>query len=97
MRVGFLGLGDMGEIIVPRLIDAGYQVTGWNRTLEKAKPLADKGMAVGDSPADVAAKSDVIFSIVTDAAAVEAVALGENGVLSGIAKDSVYIDMSTIS
>jgi 3-hydroxyisobutyrate dehydrogenase-like beta-hydroxyacid dehydrogenase len=97
MRVGFIGLGDMGEIIVPRLIDAGFQVTGWNRTLEKAKPLAEKGMAVGGSPADVAAKSDVIFSIVTDAAAVEAVALGENGVLSGIAKDGIYIDMSTIS
>lgn len=96
MKVGFIGLGDMGEIIVPRLLEAGHQVTGWNRSIEKAKPLAEKGMAIGDSPADVAAKSELTFSIVTDADAVDSVALGENGVLKGIAEDGIYIDMSTI-
>lgn len=97
MKVGFLGLGDMGEVIVPRLIKAGYQVTGWNRTAAKAEPLAAQGMIKAANPAEVAANSDVIFSILTDAAAVREVATGPNGVLDGIREDGIFIDMSTIS
>lgn len=96
MRLGWLGLGDMGQVIVPRLLGAGHEVTGWNRTPGKADPLVEKGMVVAESPAAVAAASEVIFSMVTDAKAVHAVALGENGVLSGIGGESVYLDMSTI-
>lgn len=97
MKVGFLGLGDMGEVIVPRLMEAGYAVTGWNRTASKAEPLVKQGMKQGSSPAEVAAQSDVIFTIVTDAEAVRQVATGPDGVLDGIGKDGVFIDMSTIS
>ena len=97
MNVGFVGLGAMGQVIVPRLMAAGHQVTGWNRSRERATPLIDKGMAWADSPAAVARASDVTFSIVTDGAAVKQVALGENGVLSGMRPGAVYIDMGTIA
>lgn len=97
MKIGFIGLGEMGENIVPRLLDAGYAVTGWNRSPGKGADLVAKGMMLGESPAAVAAGSDIVFSIVTNAAAVKAVALGENGILSGMKKGGIYIDMSTIS
>ncbi|HEU4318478.1 MAG TPA: NAD(P)-dependent oxidoreductase [Acidimicrobiia bacterium] len=96
MDIGFIGLGDMGQGIVPRLLDAGHQVTGWNRTKEKATPLLEIGMKWGDTPREVAAVSELVFSIVTDARAVESVALGEDGVISGLGPDGVYLDMSTI-
>jgi 3-hydroxyisobutyrate dehydrogenase-like beta-hydroxyacid dehydrogenase len=76
---------------------AGYEVTGWNRTRERATPLIDSGMRWAQSPAQVAAGADVTFSIVTDGAAVKTVALGPEGVLAGIKPGSVYIDMGTIA
>lgn len=97
MNIGFVGLGAMGLGIVPRLIAAGYTVTGWNRTREKAAPLTALGMKWADTPRDVAAASDVVFTIVTDAAAVRAVALGEQGVISGLGKNGIFLDMSTIA
>lgn len=96
MDIGFIGLGDMGQGIVPRLLDAGHQVTGWNRTKEKATPLLEIGMKWGDTPREVAAVSELVFSIVTDARAVESVALGDDGVISGLGPEGVYLDMSTI-
>ncbi|HVH71311.1 MAG TPA: NAD(P)-dependent oxidoreductase, partial [Candidatus Dormibacteraeota bacterium] len=96
MRIGFLGLGDMGQAIVPRLIAAGHTVTGWNRTKQKAASLLQCGMLWADSPSEAARASEVVFSIVTDAAAVRAVALGENGIIAGLRKNAVYLDMSTI-
>jgi 3-hydroxyisobutyrate dehydrogenase-like beta-hydroxyacid dehydrogenase len=86
----------MGQGIVPRLLAAGHHVTGWNRTAAKATPLLDLGMAWGESPRDVAAAAEIVFSVVTDGAAVTAVALGDEGVIAGLAPDSVYLDMSTI-
>jgi 3-hydroxyisobutyrate dehydrogenase-like beta-hydroxyacid dehydrogenase len=96
VNVGFIGLGDMGQAIVPRLLEAGHRVTGWNRTKEKAEPLLKRGMLWADSPRQLASGSDVVFSIVTDSAAVKALALGENGIISGLRQDGVYLDMSTI-
>jgi 3-hydroxyisobutyrate dehydrogenase-like beta-hydroxyacid dehydrogenase len=97
VNIGFIGLGAMGQVIVPRLLKAGHAVTGWNRSAERAKPLLDKGMAWADTPRDVAAVSEVIFSIVTDGAAVKTVALRQDGVIAGIRPGSVYIDMGTIA
>ena len=97
MRVGFVGLGAMGAGIVKRLLAAGHTVTGWNRTKEKAEPLITMGMRWADSPRQLADQSEVVFTIVTDAAAVRAVALGPDGVISGLAKDGIFLDMSTIS
>ncbi|HSK06905.1 MAG TPA: NAD(P)-dependent oxidoreductase [Acidimicrobiia bacterium] len=96
MKVGFIGLGDMGQGMVPRLLAAGHQVTGWNRTAEKAEPLMAMGMGWAESPAEVARASEVTLSIVTDSAAVETVALGESGVIEGLGEDAIYADMSTI-
>jgi 3-hydroxyisobutyrate dehydrogenase-like beta-hydroxyacid dehydrogenase len=96
LEIGFVGLGDMGRGIVPRLLAAGHSVTGWNRTPAKAEPLTALGMTWADTPREVAVTSDVVFSIVTDAAAVRAVALGDDGVFAGLGVGSVYLDMSTI-
>jgi 3-hydroxyisobutyrate dehydrogenase-like beta-hydroxyacid dehydrogenase len=91
-----MGLGDMGQCIVPRLLDAGHQVTGWNRTKAKADQLVEKGMGWADSPRELAAGAEVVFSVVTNSDAVRSVALGDDGVISGLSPDSVYLDMSTI-
>lgn len=97
MNLGFIGLGAMGELIVPRLIAAGHGVTGWNRSRAKAAPLIAGGMQFAESPRLVAEKSEIVFSIVTDAEAVRAVALGEQGIVHGLRKGGIYIDMSTIA
>lgn len=97
MNIGFVGLGAMGQVIVPRLLGAGHAVTGWNRTRQRAASLIDEGMRWADSPAAVACASDVVFSIVTDGAAVRAVALGADGIIEGLAPGGVYIDMGTIA
>jgi 3-hydroxyisobutyrate dehydrogenase-like beta-hydroxyacid dehydrogenase len=96
VKVGFIGLGDMGQAIVPRLLAGGHQVTGWNRTREKAEPLFKLGMLWADSPKQLAAESELIFTIVTDSEAVSTLALGENGIITGLRKGSAYLDMSTI-
>jgi len=97
LKIGFAGLGAMGMGIVPRLLAAGHTVTGWNRTKSKAEPLFKLGMRWADSPREIAAGSEVVFSIVTDAAAVRSVALGDNGIIAGLRADAVYLDMSTIA
>jgi 3-hydroxyisobutyrate dehydrogenase-like beta-hydroxyacid dehydrogenase len=86
----------MGARIVERLLKAGHSVTGWNRTKEKAAALVEGGMGWGESPRHLAERSDVVFAIVTDAAAVRTIALGEDGVLAGMKPGSIFIDMSTI-
>ena len=97
MDLGFVGLGAMGQLIVPRLMNAGHAVTGWNRSRDKATQLIAGGMRWADAPRAVAEKSEVVFTIVTDAAAVESVALGPDGIVSGLRKGGVFIDMSTIA
>ena len=68
MNIGFVGLGAMGAGIVPRLMAAGHTVTGWNRSKEKAEPLIARGVGAKRMPRAVAAASDIVLSIVTDAA-----------------------------
>jgi len=97
MNIGFIGLGAMGQLIVPRLMAAGQVVTGWNRSRDKAEPLIKAGMRSAETPRAVAERSEMVFSIVTDAAAVNAVALGEQGVIAGLKAPGIYIDMSTIA
>jgi len=96
-RVGFVGLGVMGGGIARRLLDAGHDLAGWNRTAEKAAPLVDAGMVWCDSPRTVAKRSDVVLSMVTNVAALEAVTDGPDGILAGLAAGKVYVDMSTVS
>jgi 3-hydroxyisobutyrate dehydrogenase-like beta-hydroxyacid dehydrogenase len=97
VKIGFVGLGAMGFGIVKRLLAAGHTMTGWNRTAAKAEPLIEIGMHWADSPREVAKQSEVVFAIVTDATAVRAVALGPDGVISGLAEGGIFLDMSTIA
>lgn len=96
MRVAFVGLGAMGSGVVRRLLAAERDVTGWNRTKSKAEPLIAAGMAWADTPREAAAGADVVFSMLTDATAVRAAALGEDGIIAGLRPDAVYADMSTV-
>ncbi|MDE3089160.1 MAG: NAD(P)-dependent oxidoreductase [Chloroflexota bacterium] len=95
--LGFVGLGVMGSRVVKRLLDAGHSVTGFNRTKAKAQWLLDAGMKWGDSPRAVAQSSDVVFSMVTNTAALHAVTQGDAGILAGLSRGGIYIDMSTVS
>jgi 3-hydroxyisobutyrate dehydrogenase len=96
MRIGVAGLGAMGSAIAARLMEVGHQVTVWNRTAAKVKPLADAGAKVVDSPAAVAAASDVIITILTDGAAIDAVYHGLSGLLSSDVTGKLFIEMSTV-
>ncbi|MDQ3858715.1 MAG: NAD(P)-dependent oxidoreductase [Actinomycetota bacterium] len=97
MRVAFVGLGAMGAGIVLRLLAAGNTVTGWNRTRARAEPLAGAGMQVAGTPREAAASAEVVFSMLTDAPAVESVLTGEDGILAGLGRGAIYLDMSTIA
>lgn len=96
-RIGFAGLGAMGAGIARRLIEAGHDVTGWNRTREKAQPLPDAGMGWAGSPRELAAGVDVLFTMLTNTAAIQATADGPDGVLAGLRPDTVWADISTIA
>ena len=96
-KIGFIGLGDMGQVIVPRLLEAGHTVTGWNRSPGKSKSLEDAGMMIASTPAEAAKNADIVLSIVTDGNAVKDVSLGENGIITSLNKETIYLDMSTIS
>ncbi len=96
-KVGFIGLGRMGQPMAGRLLDAGFPLTIWNRTKAKTVDLGKRGAKVASSPKEVAAQSDIIITIVSDDAALEAVTLGENGILAGVRARSILIDMSTVS
>jgi 3-hydroxyisobutyrate dehydrogenase-like beta-hydroxyacid dehydrogenase len=97
MRVGFAGLGAMGAGIARRLMDTGHEVVGWNRTKEKAEPLIEAGMEWADTPRELAATVDVLFTMLTNTAAVEATADGPDGVLAGLREGMVWADISTIA
>ncbi len=96
-ELGFVGLGVMGSRVVKRLLDAGLAVTGWNRTKEKAQWLLDAGMNWADSPRAVTEQSDVVFTMVTNTKALQAVTYGPDGILAGLQPGAVYVDMSTTS
>ncbi len=95
--VGFVGLGVMGSRMAKRLLDAGRPVVGYNRTRAKAQWLVDLGMKWADSPRAVAEAADVVFTMVTDTKALEAVTEGPDGLLAGLGPGKVYVDMSTVS
>ena len=96
-RIGFIGLGVMGRPMALNLLKAGYPMVVWNRTRSKMKPLLEAGAEGADSPREVAEKSDVVITMVTDSPDVEEVILGSNGVIHGAHPGLIVIDMSTIS
>jgi 3-hydroxyisobutyrate dehydrogenase-like beta-hydroxyacid dehydrogenase len=94
--IGFVGLGFMGAPIAGRLL-RGNQVYGTNRTRAKAAGLTERGLIWRDTPREVAGAAQVVFSMVTDDAALAAITSGPDGILSGLAPGAVYADMSTVS
>ena len=96
MKVGFIGLGQMGAGMTASLIRAGHELTVYNRTREKARPLADLGAKVADRVAD-ACRGEVVFTMLADDRSVEGVALGSEGIERHLASGAVHISSSTIS
>ncbi|HWU38313.1 MAG TPA: NAD(P)-dependent oxidoreductase, partial [Candidatus Acidoferrum sp.] len=96
-RIGFIGIGLMGQHMARRVLQGGYPLTIWNRTQDKAKPLLADGAGWADSPKAVAQVADAVITMVTDSAAAEQVACGPHGVLEGARAGLVLIDMSSIT
>lgn len=96
-RIGFIGLGIMGAGMAANVLRAGFPLMVWNRTRTKTEPLAAAGAEVAQSPAELAASSDIIITCVSDTLDVETVILGPEGVAQGARAGSLVVDMSTIS
>jgi 3-hydroxyisobutyrate dehydrogenase-like beta-hydroxyacid dehydrogenase len=96
-KLGFVGLGVMGGEMVARLLDRGHTVIGYNRTKGKAEWLVKKGMKWGNSPREVAEASDVVLSMVTNSAALQAIVEGPDGILAALTPHKLYVDISTVS
>lgn len=96
-RIGFIGLGIMGRGMAHNLLQAGFPLRVWNRTASRMEPFVAAGAEAGDSPADVAAHSDIIVVCVSDTPDVEEVVLGNEGIRSGAKPGALVIDCSTIS
>jgi 3-hydroxyisobutyrate dehydrogenase len=96
LKIGIVGTGRMGAAIASRLLSLGHEVTVWNRTAEKTKALAAAGAKVAATPAALAAASELVISILTDAEAIAAAYEGADGLLSGEAKGRLFVEMSTV-
>lgn len=95
--IGFIGLGAMGSRMAERLLAAGHEVHGTNRTAAKAEALIEHGMRWHDTPRKVAEAAEITFSMITDDDALRSVMKGPDGVLAGMSEGHVHIDMSTVS
>jgi 3-hydroxyisobutyrate dehydrogenase-like beta-hydroxyacid dehydrogenase len=96
MKVGFIGLGQMGAAMAGTLLQAGHEVTVYNRTPSKAQALIDRGARLAAGVAD-ACRSDAVITMLADDGAVEGVVFGEGGVLQGLGQSTIHVSMSTIS
>jgi len=97
LHIGWIGLGNMGTPIVKNLLKAGNKVTVFNRTKEKEQPVVEAGAEAADSPAQLAERCDIVFTMVSNDEAVKEVYTGEKGILSNQNRGKLAIDMSTIS
>lgn len=96
MDIGIAGTGRMGSAIASRLIGLGHTVSVWNRTADKTRAAAAAGAAVAATPAELAARSEAVISILTNAAAIDAVYYGDHGLLAGDVRGKLFIEMSTV-
>jgi 3-hydroxyisobutyrate dehydrogenase-like beta-hydroxyacid dehydrogenase len=96
-RLAFVGLGAMGGRLARRLLAAGHQVSGWNRTPDKARALAAAGLTLAKSAQAAAEGAEAVFVMVTDDEALRAVALGADGIVAGLGAGAVLVEMSTVS
>jgi 3-hydroxyisobutyrate dehydrogenase len=96
MRVGVAGIGRMGGAIAAHLVDVGHEVTVWNRTSDKVKPLADMGAKVARTPSELATSVEAVVTILTNRDALAAVYEGPDGLLAGDARGKLFVEMSTV-
>ena len=95
--LGFVGLGAMGSRLARRLLEAGHTVNGYNRSPDKARALEPAGLKIVATPRAAAEGAAVVFSMVSDDDALRAVALGPDGIVAGLGRGGVYVEMSTVS
>ena len=95
-KIAFLGLGQMGAPMARRLLQAGHELTVWNRTPDRAKPLAGAGATVARSPAEAGAGAEFAITMLATPEGLQEVLLGENGLAKALGAGDVYIDMSTV-
>jgi 3-hydroxyisobutyrate dehydrogenase-like beta-hydroxyacid dehydrogenase len=95
MKIGFIGLGNMGSRMAANLLRAGHELTVYNRTPEKQRPLVEQGAQAADRVAD-ACHGDAVITMLADDAAVEAVVFGERGLLESLVTGAIHVSMSTI-
>ena len=96
-RIGFAGLGLMGQRMAPHFLTQGYPLTVWNRSAEKAEPLRARGAGVASNPKALAEASEVVFACIADPPAVESFVFGDEGLIHGVRKGFRYVETSTIS
>jgi 3-hydroxyisobutyrate dehydrogenase len=96
-RIGFIGLGIMGSGMARNLLTKGHALCVWNRSPERLAPILEAGATAAESPAALAARSDLVIICVSDTPDVEQVALGPGGVLEGLSPGSLVVDHSSIS
>jgi 3-hydroxyisobutyrate dehydrogenase-like beta-hydroxyacid dehydrogenase len=97
MKIGIIGLGEMGGAMMDRVLLAGSDAYGYNRTKRKAQRYVEKGMKLLDTPRDVARACDLIITMVTNEQALHAISDGEGGILAGLSPGKYWVEMSTIS
>ncbi len=94
--VAYLGLGGMGLAMTTRLLNAGYPLTIWNRSPDKASALTARGARLAPNPEDAVASADIVFSMVSDDQALEGIALGPQGFIAAMKPGALHVSMSTI-
>jgi 3-hydroxyisobutyrate dehydrogenase-like beta-hydroxyacid dehydrogenase len=97
MRIGFIGLGNMGAAMAANLLKAKYEVAVWNRSAAKAHGLIESGAVLASNPKEAATDKDVVITMLADDAALDSVLEGETGLLAGLAKGALHVSMSTIA
>ena len=97
MKIGFIGVGNMGAAIAANLVRAGHDVAVWNRSVEKTRGVVAAGAVLAANPKAAASKREIVISMLADDAALEAVLSGAEGLLAGLGSDGLHISMSTIS
>ena len=97
MRIGFIGLGNMGAAIAANLVRAQHEVAVWNRSPEKTRPFAELGATLADSPKSAATDKEAVFTMLADDSALESVIAGEKGLAAGLRTGALHVSMSTIA
>jgi 3-hydroxyisobutyrate dehydrogenase-like beta-hydroxyacid dehydrogenase len=97
LKIGFIGLGNMGAGIAANLKRAGHEMTVWNRSPQKARSLIDQGAVAADSPGAAASEREIVLTMLADDAALEQVLAGSEGLLVGLRRGALHVSLSTIS